>query len=532
MILTINFLKSKKRTQHYNFTFSQIFIPSMETLIELAQIVSKNKTKRIDIVGNPNNYNSNLQRLYDGLLSGKIKNETDAVEQFFPTTSDGQKNFKRLKRRLFQRLTNTLFFIDVNRPTFTDMQKAYYACYKDFAAVKILIGRAGRRSSTKLAEQVLRKAFEFEFTDITVDILRALRMQYATLSGNEKDFQRVKKLFEQQKAFLQAEDAAEDYYTEIAIHFVNSRASKFELAERAKEFSNALFELEKTCNTRRFIVISYLVHSLRFQIQNDYKGTLTVCERAIEKLKEKNLDVLSNTRTFLMKMGVANIQLGNYEAGKQNIEACLEGTEAGTPNWYIQKFYYLLLMFRCEKYQKALPTFMEASKHPKFQKQTDALKEQWTIAEAYVHYLVECGKIKLSFQEEKAMGKFRVGKFLNQVTVYSKDKRGANISILILQILFLLKQKKYEETNDRLDAIMAYSYKYLKKNDTFRSNCFIHMLLQLPKSYFNRKVAARKTQKYLDKLKSVPLEVAGQSSELEMVPYEKLWEMVLASLKG
>ena len=64
----------------------------------------------------------------------------------------------------------------------------------------------------------------------------------------------------------------------------------------------------------------------------------------------------------------------------------------------------------------------------------------------------------------------------------------------------------------------------------FLTNCFIKMLLQLPPAHFNKTAAIRKAKKYSDKLKEVPLESAKQSNELEIVPYEMLWEFVLESL--
>ena len=75
-----------------------------------------------------------------------------------------------------------------------------------------------------------------------------------------------------------------------------------------------------------------------------------------------------------------------------------------------------------------------------------------------------------------------------------------------------------------------YCHRYLKKDDTFRSNCFIKMLLTLPRSNFNRIAVERNAKKFFDRLKSVPLEKANQAEDLEIIPYDDLWEMVLDML--
>lgn len=114
--------------------------------------------------------------------------------------------------------------------------------------------------------------------------------------------------------------------------------------------------------------------------------------------------------------------------------------------------------------------------------------------------------------------------------IYRQDKRGANISILILQILFLLHQKKYNAIIDRAESLRQYTYRYLRRDDTFRSHCFIRMLLTLPECSFNKTAVLRKADKYWQQLQAMPLNVAKQSAEIEIVPYETLWEFVLEEL--
>jgi hypothetical protein len=111
--------------------------------------------------------------------------------------------------------------------------------------------------------------------------------------------------------------------------------------------------------------------------------------------------------------------------------------------------------------------------------------------------------------------------------IFSKDKRGLNISILIVQILLLIHYRKHDAAMGRIESIEKYCSRYLRHGDTFRSNCFIKMLLQIPKSKFQTNSLIRKTEKLVELIKSVPLESARQTSEIEIVPYEDLWELVL-----
>jgi hypothetical protein len=124
-----------------------------------------------------------------------------------------------------------------------------------------------------------------------------------------------------------------------------------------------------------------------------------------------------------------------------------------------------------------------------------------------------------------------MGKFINDITLFSKDKRGMNISVLIIQILYAIADRDYKKSLDRIDGIGKYCARYLKDADTFRSNCFIKMLLQIPLANFHKEAVARKVEKHLKALKSLEAGTASQSHEIEIVPYEALWEMAVESLQ-
>jgi len=90
--------------------------------------------------------------------------------------------------------------------------------------------------------------------------------------------------------------------------------------------------------------------------------------------------------------------------------------------------------------------------------------------------------------------------------------------------------KRYDETIDRIEAVEKYTSRYLKKDDNFRSNCFIKMLLQVAVAGFHRAAVLRHSEKYVKMLKSVPLDFANQAHDIELIPYEALWEMAVNSL--
>ena len=125
-----------------------------------------------------------------------------------------------------------------------------------------------------------------------------------------------------------------------------------------------------------------------------------------------------------------------------------------------------------------------------------------------------------------------MGKFLNEVPLYSKDKSGLNVQILIVQILFYFRQGKIDQAINRIASLNQYCHKYLRKDHTLRSNCFIKMLVILITNQFHKEATLRKTKKYIKILKENPIQKAKQSIAIEIVPFEDLWEIITADLKN
>ena len=502
----------------------------MEELKYLVEIINRDKVKKVEVINNENRAKdrSKVNALYDSLLQNKFSSEEEAAEFFFPNSNNKQKNFSNLKGQLRERLINTIFFIDVKKPSFQEIQRAYYTCYKNIAAVQILLGRFARTPAINLAQKTLNQATKFEFTDIALELSRILRT-HSGMIGNKKKFKEYNALVKKFERHYISELLAEEYYMDLASEVSNTKSFQADLLKKAKLYFKELDKKNKKNQTQKFIYLAYLVFTLRFELENDYNSTLLYCEKAISQLStEKHLYAPNRISSFLLRKLSCHIQLKQFKEAELTIQKCLTIVPEGVRNWYIILDYQFRLALFTKKFQNAYQIYNEAINHPGFRQQHSNITEHWKMHEAFIFYLIYTGKI--SPDKDNPTKKFRISKFLNEVPLYSKDKRGSNITIIILQILFLLHEKKYDAIIDRMESLKMYVHRYLRKDDTFRSSCFIKMLMQLPAASFHKAGVIRKTKKFRERLEEVPLEIANQRAELEIVPYEMLWEFVLEEL--
>lgn len=507
----------------------------MKDLIELVQVVSKNKAKNLDIIGQGTKSSSNkADQLYELIHSGRVRTKEDAVEQLFKENQNTDQALNKTIKKLEKKLLTSILFIDLNQPKFRDIQKAYYRGHQDFATLKILTGRFISLSiRRRLAEQLYRTALKFEFTDIAVLALRQLRMIYLLSEGNSNLLKKTSKQLGVQIKRLEAELLAEEYYQNLAVHFVKSRASYSYLEEEAIEYLDRLDSVPKEHRTASFSYNYFRVQLFRYHIIYNHELVLETSKVAINSLGTKK-HLLADTAFVSFQISAVSslLHLGRYSEAKIEIGKYFKAYPAPTHNWFIIKEYELLLNLHTGNYQESLKVFLEAFNKLERSKLPKVYQERWLLMEAFIHYLVLAEKAKPSMKEEQQLKGFKLSRFLNQLTEFSKDKRGANIAVLSLQILFFLQQNRQDQVIERVEALKAYAGRHLRKNDTYRSNCFINMLTQISLGYFHKRTVYERAKKYIKKLEEMPLSKAPQSSEMEPIPYEKLWELTYEALRG
>lgn len=500
----------------------------MESLKELAKIVQKNRLEDIELLGTDKEDVGRVNEFYEGLLSGQFSNDDEAAEHFY-NADRNYSGYQKLKTKTKNTLVNHVFFLNENKSGFSNRERAYFKCYRYWAAAKILLGLYSRGTGMELAEQVMKQARNFDFSDIVMDVAKNLRIIYGTQEGNKKRFDEYNKLYKHYQQVNYYEDLAEEYYTDLSMGLVNEKGADQLRHEKAKQYYAELEEVMTKYPAYRLHLSGNLIRIMVHTSINDYETTIKICQEAIRFFERKKYAARMPLQIFYYQLIVCHTQLKQYSAGKKAAEKCLALLDEGSFNWFKYQELYFILSTHTKNYQQAYRVFLRTVNHRNFERLPDSLKEIWKIFEAFLQALYHLDKVKEE-PEDDHLTKFRYGRFINATPRLNKDKRGMNIPILIAQILTLIIHRKYTDAIERIEAIEKYCSRYLTKDDTYRSNCFIKMLLQIPANNFHRVAVERKANRYLKKLQLVPLDMAKQNHEIEIIPYEELWNMVISSL--
>jgi hypothetical protein len=496
----------------------------MEDLASLIYLIQNSKFKTSGLLNVLLEPGSQLRRLYDVLAANPSPTQTE-LRALMPEAVKNPAVLHTLKSRLKDRLLDATLFLDLDESSFADRQSAFMECAKKWSIAIVLMSKNSRSSAIHLLENLLRHTIRFEFTEITINILRTLRLYYGTILGNPVRFDEMGAQIKIFESIWLAECKVEGLYADMIVRFVRSKSDKEAIQAKANEYFAEAKPLLDTYTTYKVQFFGRLIEIMIHDSRNNYQEVAALCDEAIVFFEQKDYQSAGALQVFYYYLLLCSLNLRQYEKCQSLANKHQGLYEEGTFNWFKLYELYFLVAMHAGNYEDAANICHDITRHTEFESQPAPITELWKIFEAYIHFLDLAGAAAV----RKSPDKFKVAKFVNEIQVFSKDKKGMNIPMLVIQFLFTLAEGKHEQLTDKVEMLVKYRMRYLD-HSAVRSNYFFRMLEQIPKSGFDHREATRKAGKYLEKLQSVPLEAANQNHEIEILPYEVLWNIAMTVL--
>jgi len=470
---------------------------------------------------------SKLLALWDGIAKGKFSTDEAAAKALYDESFEGSK-YRKLKSDFRERVLDAVLEIDGNQKSYSDYQKAYYECHRHWTVVRILTGQNANAAALSVATRLLRQAEKFDFTLLAMDIASYLRTQYGLRESNDKKFREANEVFEKHRKTYDAENQAEALYTTLIVRYVNNRSAQTDVSKLATEYWELISPNMERYSTYKLQMYGYMIGLMRHTAANDHAQALIACNEALHFFKGRAYEPRVPLQIFYYQRLICNIQLRQFEAGQESADYCLKIMQEGTFNWFKYRELYLQLSLHTGEFVQASSILSETLQNARFEFLPENVKEIWRIYEVFVQYLILAGKAPA-----KSSGpKFKLAKFINDTPIFSKDKSGINIAIIVVKMLLMLQERRFAQMLDDVEAVEQYCYRHLRGDNAQRSYFFLKMLLHIPTSGFDPVQSVAKADRYLQKLKETPLQVANQTHEIEVIPYEMLWDIAIESLSA
>jgi len=451
------------------------------------------------------------------LLEQEKMDEKQAAEKYLGSI-ERLKYFNKLKNELKRALIR---YIIANPSWANNQHKALFEdCYKNFATYKILLLNNQRKAAIEIANMLLPKAQKLELHSLVQTIVNDLLFHYSSIEVSSGLMKKYESLAIEQQKIVQAESLARRYHSRVG-YITNTRESFPQSI--IEEFIHATEQVLPLLDLGSHH-INRLVYSIvmcRYIVVYDYENVIKYCNEALNSFPKDHPNGRSFLFTFMYNKVSALLALGQLEEAKQIAKDAGKLVPKGFFNWHLALLNRIIVCLYAGDYQEAYELY-------KAHKQTPCnfaiLEEYWKIIQGYLYFLVKQEHIE-PYTDER----FYLGKFLNEVPIYSKDKAGNNINILIIQILIQMQREQYGKIIDRTESLRVYAKKHARNPETKRANIFINMILKMESAHFHRLRTETKTEKLWERLQNTPLKI-GQNLAIEIIPYEVLWKEMLSML--
>ncbi len=503
----------------------------MKVLKQYVDLIQQFKARKEELTIIIGDEKTMLYKFYEGIAEKKYLTDEDASIDLYNGEKPTYPAYKTLKSEFKKRLISGVLILDFKQPILNDVQQAYYICQKNWATINILVGRQKMRATIDLAQTTLELAKKYELTEIIVNTSKILAKSYhlhrpLSVLGDEYAI-----LYQESYVLLQAENLSETLFDDISKHFVKVKATQRHLQPLALAHLAQIKPFCEKYESYRLHLYVRLIEIISYMCVNDYEGALKVSNEAITFFDSKPFSLKAQIATFLHQKTVCCMQLKRFEEGRDSAMRSRGFMTEGTHNWYKDGLTFIQLCLHNQEYTEGWKIYLGMLTHPETPNQNPIVKEELNIVGTYLQYLINIEKIKLERTERKFVNAFNYYEFINNSPVFQKDKRGMNITVLIAQILWLLREKNYDLIKSRAEALDKYRTRHVSNDDdTFRTNMFIKLVNQLEKGQYRRKRVEKRCEKTLEILKSTPIQIHNQAYATEILPYEDTWDLMVKNL--
>ncbi|WP_242928372.1 hypothetical protein [Pontibacter vulgaris] len=492
----------------------------MEEIVKLSKIVTQNLKPNsvlppVDLV-----IKGKEKQLLSNILAGNYTNDDNAASDIYGSNANDTR-YKMLKTRIKRKLFDYLFFLELPGTKSSSAVRDELLCidYLHHAKVLLLLGEFD--ITIRLLNKAYSLAQENSYTEILINCLE-LKNQYYSYKEHGKLLDKNLEILKEYRTKRAYEVQSIEIYQKAKIKLNKSILSRTIFLAQLGDTVNELERLWKLGQTFTLFDNYYKLQIWYYELLGDFRKIINITQDTYELLKKgaingNRFDERYNEYILVYSL----LREKDFVKGLSYAERFIENFNIAEHNWFAFMENYFLLAMHSRNYELAHMLIDKVFTNTSFNRITKTAKERWNLFKTYLQVITPT--------EDKLSG-FNFQSFAISVPEYSKDKQGFNVAILILQFIYFLKKGDAEALLYRIESLRKYILTHLKDAFSLRSKTFLKLLMLTVTEDFNVAKCKNKGDKYLQKL--LETHAPGDAyAEIEIVPYEHLWELILEILK-
>ena len=430
---------------------------------------------------------------------------------------------QKLQSRVQGKLLNQLYFLDHSDQRLLVSRRYELECLDLLHKVSILYAERDFKLAERLLLRCLRLAETGEFTQYIVQLTRMLRNLYGE-QRKPAPYKKMTKRLQQAQQQLEREDEAEQLQADIQLAVTSTVAARRKLLAAMPGHLAQLEGLYKRGRSFGTYNALYRARLTYEELQGDFKQLIRVVAAAERHLNDGKLNLRRFDLRFNHFMTIyAYLRSRQPVRGLLLAERYIRDFHPSSNNWFYFQEHHVLLAMHAGRYELAQQLLDKVTKNSAIVGQREAAMQRWDLYRSYLNFVQPASRVLTARQRQ-------VAQQMLMLPEYSRDKRGHNVAILVLQVLHYLRSRNLELVLLRLERLRKYQQRHLTEATMLRSRLFLRLLQVIVEKNFDPQKAAERGQNLLQHLRDTP--PPGEAfAEVEIIPYENLWEIVLNLLR-
>ncbi|PRY07312.1 hypothetical protein CLV24_12450 [Pontibacter ummariensis] len=492
----------------------------MEELSRLIHLVVERGSKSSMFV-NQQDEESLETKLFNLVKQNQVTTDQDAASLLYGKNTLPA-SYRMLKSRLRKKLFNQLHFLKFPTGKYRGSVIHRYECDGLLLEAQSLMLGGELKMAGKVIDQALNIAKSSELNSIIVRALE-LKQSVSLMAADQKAYGTADVELQKYYEIESRERKATKLFGRASMELNQGVLVRSQFLSKVPMVLKELYALWQETNSS-LIFEAYHILSIHFlELTGDYEAIHQTIERAELLLNEGKVSpAWFNHRYNSFIKVYALLQTRQFEQGIEQAEQYIKHFTAYSLNWYAFQENYLLLALHSQKLELATELIGSCLSNLGVNKLQSSAKERWELYRRYLLLSVKHQRLKSTDQISNI--------FLTELTALPKDKEGFNLSLLVLDAIELLSNPNLDDYEPLAERIRKYISKYLRGEKAERGRLFLRMLLLVIKEGLDPAQSREKGERLLEKL-SVALPPGDAFAEVEIVPYEHLWELVLNLLE-
>ncbi|MGD1842562.1 MAG: hypothetical protein ACFB0B_16965 [Thermonemataceae bacterium] len=485
----------------------------MREIKDVIDFIKEGTNKRLPLIGIPDQTPTLEDRLHELIAQEEVPDDKAACVVLYGEYPND--SFSALKYRLVQRLYNHLYFIDLENIDRLHHQEEIKAADYYLKAV-ILQKLKHYTEASEFFYKSYRIAEKLDLTELRVINLRYLLNNALTLR-QVKEFEEYEKQLAKYEKILMDEMEAHRLHSKIEMQLTMPLTKQRTVVSNIKKSLGRIEELLKKSQSHSIFESYYGLNKRLFELTARYDKLIELTEEAEErwrkgKINEKQFDHEKNKILAIQ----SHIKSNEVRKGVKLAEKYLPYFKEGDENWFIFSYNMVILENHDLNFIKAYRVLENATRHKSFNKQSQELLEKYALLQGYMDIVTRQQPTEEMFENFKHL---------------PEEEMEVRIDINLLYYIFFLQEKDTKNLEVLAEKLTNYSTKHLRIKENKRLKNIINLLTCIPKYKYNWALVKDRSRYLYNNLLEQPIN-EEEKAEVEVIPYEVIWEWALDLLKS